>query len=243
MSKQPVQAAGLILCGLAVGLGLSLCGYFVGDAVRDFKAMDRHVEVKGLAERDVAADQASWVLTYSVSGEDFDAVHAQVDAQGARIRRFLSAHEIPPDDVELGQTVVTDQYANPYRPPNPGPRYHVNASVVVESAAVEHVDAAAGSVNELVRAGILLDPTHPTYRFTRLNEIKPEMLAEATRNAREAAERFAESAEQSVGPIRSARQGVFSIQAAISSPDAYSSASQSLDKRVRVVTTLDFQLD
>ena len=231
------------MCGLAVGLGLSLLGHFVADGVRDHKSMDRHVEVKGLAEREVVADQASWVLSYSISGDDFDAVHAQVDAQGAQIRRFLARHDIPGEDVELGQTVVTDQSTNPYQPPNPGPRYHVRASVVVESDAVQSVDAAAGAVNELVRTGILLDPTQPTYRFTRLNEIKPEMLAEATRNARQAAERFAESAEQSVGPIRSARQGVFSIQAAVSSPDAYASAAQSLDKRVRVVTTLDFQLE
>ncbi len=243
MTKQPVQAAGLLLSGLAVGLGLSVSGYFVGDAIRDFKAMDRHVEVKGLAERDVVADQASWVLSYTVSGDEFDAVHAQVDAQGAQLRRFLTEHGIPEADVRPGQTVVTDQSTNPYQPPNPGPRFYVHASVVVESAAVHEVDEAAGAVNELVRAGVLLDPTRPTYRFTKLNDIKPEMLADATRNAREAAERFAESADQRVGDIRSARQGVFSIEATVSSPDAYADASQSLDKRVRVVTSLEFQLE
>jgi len=232
-----------VLAGLAVGLGLSLTGYFVADGVRDFKAMDRHVEVKGLAERDVEADVATWVLSYSVSGDDFDTVNAQVDQQGARIRRFLGKHGLKGKQIQAGQILVTDQSTNPYAPPNPGPRFHVRASVIVESDDVHVVSKASAEVNELVRGGILLDATQPTYRFTGLNDIKPAMLAEATRNAREAAEQFAESAEQRVGPIRSARQGVFSIEAAMATPDAYSSSSESLHKRVRVVTTLDFQLE
>lgn len=231
------------MCGLAVGLGLSLLGHFVADGVRDHKSMDRHVEVKGLAERVVEADQATWVLSYSVSGEDFDAVQADVDAQGAKIRTFLRAHDLAADTLSAGQTIVTDQSTNPYRPPNPGPRFHVQASVIVSGDDVHAVAAAAEDVNELVRAGILLAPTSPTYRFTGLNTIKPAMLAEATSNAREAAEQFAESADQSVGPIREARQGAFSIQAALASPDAYADPASSLEKRVRVVTTLDYQLE
>lgn len=201
MTKQSTQAPGLVLAGLAVGLGLSLTGYFVADGVRDFKAMDRHVEVKGLAERDVEADVATWVLSYSVSGDDFDTVNAQVDQQGARIRRFLGKHGLKGKQIQAGQILVTDQSTNPYAPPNPGPRFHVRASVIVESDDVHVVSKASAEVNELVRGGILLDATQPTYRFTGLNDIKPAMLAEATRNAREAVRRERRAARGS-HPLR-----------------------------------------
>lgn len=244
MSKTYTHSPAVLVAGLSVGLGMAISGFFVAQGIRDFRAMERHVEVKGLAERTVEADQATWVLSYSLAGDDFGALQGQNEGQAAQIRAFLEQHGLGAEGVEAGQTLVTDHQANPWGNYNTAaPRYQLRASIVVESADVHAVEAAARDVNDLVRRGILLDATFPTYRFTGLNDIKPAMLAEATTNARAAATEFAESAEQTVGDIREARQGTFSISAATQTPGTYADPATSLEKRVRVVTTLDFQLD
>lgn len=231
-----------LLAGLAIGLGVSIAGYLLAHAIRDFRAADRHVSVRGLSERAVSADYATWSIHFTVIGEDFEPAQAESDAKLGEMRQFLVSHGIADADIVPEQTVVQDRRANMYDPNN-APRYLVRAGLTVRTSNVRPVKAASLDTNRLVRAGILLEPSRPVFSFTQLNSLKPDMLAEATASARIAAEQFAKDSKSRVGAIREASQGVFSIDDAYPGDPEHGQGGHSLEKKVRVVTTISFFLE
>ena len=234
-------APAVLLAGLALGLGVSAAGWEMGRAVRDYRAAERYVTVKGLSERAVKANRATWTISFNVAADQFDALQDAVDRSQHEIESFLGRQGFAPKALEVEQTVVNDRDANPYAVPNQGPRFSARGGVVVRTTDVDRVDRASRAVNDLVRQGLLLEPTRPTYAFTLLNDIKPAMLAEATKAARTAADEFARASQSSVGSIRRASQGVFSITG--EDGETEHGGPFTLAKQVRVVTTVDFFLE
>ena len=226
-------AGGLLAVGLIGG------GALIGQGVVNARVGDRQVTVRGLAERDVQADLAVLPLRFTASGEVLSEVQGRVDADLAVVRRFLTAQGYPAEAVTLGRLEVSDRRSREYAQQDGGPRFILAQTVIVRTSDVARVQATTRELNDLVRQGVVLqDFSGPSYIFTRLNDVRPAMIAEATASARSGAAQFAEDAGAPLGPIRQATQGSFEILPR----EGYGDASQSPDQRVRVVTTISYRL-
>lgn len=228
----PALFGGLVAVGL-VGAGLA-----IGGGIINAQTGNRQVTVRGLAERNVTADLAILPLRFTVAGEDLPTVQARIDGDLANVRTFLRQQGYGDDIVTVGRLEVTDTRSQSYAPSPGTPRYIVAQTVTVRTGEVARVAQTERALNDLVRQGVLLDFTAPTYVFTKLNAVRPEMIAEATASARSGAEQFAKDAGAPLGPIRQATQGSFEILAR----EDVDNESTSLDKRVRVVATVTYQL-
>jgi hypothetical protein len=240
-------------CAL-LAVGLILGGWLLGSEIKDVRLADRYVTVRGLAERNVKADLAIWPLSFREAGNDLQSTFAKSEQDRTVVLQFLAAQHIPQQDITLGQPSVTDTQANDFSSAHTPNRYIVQQSVTVRSHNVEQVAAAVQQTSSLVAKGVVLgggpqygQQNSVSYVYTELNSIKPEMITEATRNARTAAERFAQDSGSKVGTIRQASQGLFSIASADSTGEGngYGGPSQSngsILQKVRVVTTIQYYL-
>lgn len=232
-----------ILPAALIGLGLLLGGWFIGDGFYEGRATARFVTVKGLAERFVEADLAVWPLRFTATGDDLGRVQADIERSLQEVELFLNENGVPGDAVQRQRVEVTDLLAQSYRPEGAEEnRFIIAQTVIVRTGEVARVETLNRRTGELVRRGVVLtEGGGPSYLFTRLNEIKPEMLAEATENARAAAEQFAEDSGSDIAGIRRASQGLFQILARDEGPGI--AEADQVDKKVRVVSTVDYLLD
>ena len=232
----------LLAAALLLGLGVLGAGYLVGRGFEQGRSADRYVTVKGLAETFVTADLAVWPLRTTATGNELGQVQEQIDAGLATITGFLREHGIEADAIQPQRVEVTDLLAQPYRPEGAGEnRFILAQTVIVRTGQVERVADLNQQTGELIKRGVVLvDTGGPTYLFTRLNDIKPDLLAAATRNARAAAEQFAADSGSAIGEIRRASQGLFEILARDPAPNLFE--PNQLDKKVRVVSTVEYRL-
>lgn len=232
----------LALCILAAGIGYA--GMQIHDGLVAFNSQDRVVTVKGLAQEDVVADLALWPISYTETGNDLAALQETMDQKGQVVINFLKRHGITENEIELQQVTVQDLLAQSYRQGNISEsRYILTQGYMVRTDKVDKVARAAQAIGSLVRQGVVLaqNGTGPIYLFTKLNDIKPKMIAAATQNAREAAQQFANDSGEKVGGIKRAYQGVFQI---LARDETYMVAeANQMHKTVRVVSTLDFYLE
>jgi len=230
-----------ILISFVFACGVAVSGYFIKTGLVQIQSADRYVTVKGLSERDVKSDMAVWPIQFKVADNDLNVAQATLKKQTESIRTFMMNNGIKANEISVQQIIVNDAMAQQYRSDNVVTRYAIDQTIVVRTPNVDAVDKAAQNVGDLVNNGILIGyGALPQYSFTALNDIKPEMIAAATQNAREAAEQFAKDSGASVGAIRSATQGYFSIQArddVANAPD-----SSALYKKVRVVSTVEYYI-
>jgi hypothetical protein len=204
---------------------------------------DNRVTVKGLAEREVKANLAVWPLTITAAGDDLALLQVEVDEDVRLLEGFLTGIGFDEAEIGLGRLRVEDRIAlNWGETPPLGGRYLINQPIRVRSNNVDLVAQATRQLGDVTRQGVVLTGwEEPSFVFSQLNEIKPDMLEEATINAREAAQQFAEHSGAQLGRIREASQGVFEILPRDGVPGE-SEASQ-IFKRVRVVATVTYQLD
>lgn len=230
LTRRWLASAGVLAIGLVAG------GYLLGDGLTRAKQADRAVTVRGLAEREVMADLATWTLSYSSSAPDLSSAQAGADRDTASIRRYFKDLGFP--EAALQPTGVNvSSYTN-----NGVPTFTVRQRMTLRSEDIKRAQDAVKRQFELVRRGVALEEgSAMAYTFTRLNDIKPEMVAEATKDARASAEQFAKDSGTSVGSIRNATQGYFSIEARDGDGGGWG-VSDTPYKKVRVVTTVDFYL-
>ena len=246
---------GAALAGFLVAIGLVFGGWALGSQIKATRLSDRYVTVKGLVERKVKSDLVIWPLSYKEAGDDLAGLHTKSEADKNVILQFLDQQGIQSSEIELGVVRVVDTQANEYGNGTRAPhRYIVEQQITVRTNRVDQVAVAAQKTMQLLQKGIALNSTSGpgpglTYVFTGLNSIKPDMITEATRNARAAADRFASDSGSRVGSIRQANQGVFSILPADEvgdageGPENLFAANSSLTKTVRVVTTVEYYLE
>lgn len=225
--------------GGLLALGFIGGGALIGQGVVNARVGDRSVTVRGLAERNVKADLAVLPLRFTASGDVLADVQGQIDTNLTAVRAFLTTQGYPASAVSLGRLEVADRRSREYGTQDGGPRFILAQTVIVRTNDVDRVQATTRALNDLVRQGVVLqDFSGPTYVFTKLNDVRPAMIAEATAAARTGAERFAQDSGAPLGPIRQATQGSFEILAR----DEIGDESQSPDKKVRVVTTISYRL-
>ena len=227
-------------------LGLTTSGYALGDGLRRYKlAEHRTVTVRGVSERNVTADLATWSIGFSHQGAELGPVQQSVDRRARSVRAFFQRagfrpQEITDVDVSLSRQQPTNRYGEPA-----GPQVlTVSRSIQLRTNDVMKVRAAYTRQAELLRDGIELSGSNVSYTFTKLNDLKPEMIAEANKNARRSAEQFARDSGVSVGKMKTASQGYFSVGArdGENCDDCGSSGGSSPFQKVRVVTTIDYDL-
>ena len=230
-------AAALVAVGTAAG------GYFIGDGFRNARRADRAVTVRGLAERDVVADIATWNIAYTAAGHQLESVQGKIDRDSETIRAFLKGYGFPDDEMTTTGVSVNQYFDNgPHVAPERRNNITIRQTMQLRTQNVEAAQKAHAAMSELVRRGVLLEGqgTPVIYSFTRLNSIKPEMIAAATKDARAGAEQFAKDSDSRVGGIKSASQGYFSI---LPRDGETMHENSSPYQKVRVVTTIDFYLE
>ena len=213
----------------------------ISQSIVEFKAMDRTVTAKGLSEKEVKADKATWPLKFKELGNDPAELYGRIEKDNSIILEFLKNNGLTDEEISVAPPTLVDQQANmSYSNETVRYRYKANCVVTVVSRNVDLVRKLVNKQPELMRQGVTIvgneydDESVVSYEFTGLNDIKPEMIAEATKNARKTAERFAEDSESKLGKIRTADQGQFSIESRDKNTPWL--------KNVRVVTTVVYCL-
>lgn len=230
---------GPLALGLCIGAGLVLLGIVLGNSALRVKKLDRVVTVKGLAEREVKADVALWPVTFTDANNDLGQLYNSLDTKTKQVVAFLLEHGFGREEITVSSPSITDKLAQQYGgQQNVALRFTASQAVTVYTEKVDAVRSAHTAVSELGKDGIVLKgddfQSRTQYIFTKLNDIKPAMIEEATRNAREVAEKFAHDSNSTVGKIKRASQGQFSI----------SDRDQNNPhiKKVRVVSTVEYYL-
>jgi len=249
--KKALVAAAIL--GFLVAVGLAVSGYFVSNTLFKARFASNTVTVKGFAERDVKSDLALWQIGYSLTGDNVAGLYSQSNGDEKAVVAFLLQNGIKKSDIRPGDLTLTDHLANQFGPVKvaEGQRYTLANTITVRTKDVAVVDATTHALGDLIKQGIVVTTNTVDFQFTRLNDIKAPMLREATQNARDAAQQFANDSGVRVGAIQSATQEPFSIQsrdsAAALNPDTstvdYSPQTSTIDKKARVVVTLTYYLD
>jgi hypothetical protein len=233
------------ILGITVGVGIAYSGHALSHAIAQFRASDRAVTVKGLSEKEVKSDVAIWTIQFKNAGNDLTETYAQNEADKAKIIEFLKGQGFKESEINLGGIQVNDLYARDYdtgSDTKPTYRYILKNSITLKTDKVDAIQKAIESSSALVKSGVLIeDINYVRYFFTKLNQLRPQMLAEATRSAHELAEQFAKDSGSRVGGIKAANQGIFKIMARDGGEDM-GEDTMNLYKKVRVVSTIDYYL-
>lgn len=237
MMNQPRQH--FFFLGIFIFLGLAAVGYLMSQAIIQYKQMDRSVTVKGLSEKELMADVVIWPIGYSIADNDLATLYETIETNNQLIGDFLTSKSIPNSAISFAPPSITDKSAQDYGNANNSTfRFVGSQTVTVYSEQIELVRQAMTQLSELGKQGIVIKGNNyenrTEYLFTGLNEIKPEMIEQATQNAREVALKFAADSSSRLGKIKQARQGQFSI----------SDRDQNNPhiKKVRVVSTIEYYL-
>lgn len=224
-----------IFAGALIALGLCLGGMFIYLGISKFSSKDRAVTVKGLSTREVECDYVVWPLSYGWKGQDLPSLYQQLENVTGRVKKHLLDLGFEESDIRQGTISVNDNWAY-YSDHRPDYHYTLRTSLIVSTDKVQLVVKSQGKESELLKEGIIVEGSEWSldYQYNGLSELKPLMIEEATRNARAVAQKFADDAQCSLGSIRRASQGQFSIE-----DDQY----QPWIKHVRVVTTVDYFLE
>lgn len=220
-----------------IAIGLAVLGLFIFLGFRDFSNKDRQVIVRGLAEKQVMANKVTWPLVIKTLGNELQSVYWQLNATNETVLQFLKDNGITESEISVGPPSVFDKLAQSYRS-DAAYRYTVTQVITVTSSQVEKVNELINRQVELLKLGVALSTDYEyrtIYEYTLLNDVKPDMIAEATQAAREAAQKFADDSQSSLGSIKSASQGQFSIE----NRDPFTPWI----KNIRVVTTVAYSLE
>lgn len=225
---------------IVMSIAIIVLGAMLPVAVKDFRAFDRTVTVKGLCEREVEADKVIWPINYRVASNDLSDLTAKMESNRRTIVQFLKDGGIDESEITFSAPKISDKYSQEYvGTDNRRFRYISQNVITVSTEKVSKVQPLTTRVQELLKAGVIVSSENYwddniQYLFEGLNEIKPDMIHEATANARVAAEQFATDSDSKIGKIKTASQGTFSIE------DRDATTPQI--KRVRVVTSLTYYL-
>jgi len=238
MLENEQNKSSVVILGFFIFLGLSVLGYLLAAAAVEVKEYERTVTAKGLSEREYPADIVIWPIKFTVANNDLATLYNSVDASNLKIKQFLQKSGINEKEISFSAPVITDKSAQQYGNAKAEFRYSAVQSVTVYSENVRQVRELMSTLSELGKSGIVFTgnnyQSRTEYIFTRLNAVKPEMIEEATKQARQVAQKFAADSQSKLGKIRKAKQGQFSISAR--------DQNNPHIKKIRVVSTVEYYL-
>jgi hypothetical protein len=239
-----------LVVGVCLLVGLALGGYFIGKGSARFRSETRTVTVKGLVEKEVKADQAIWALHFRRASADVKDAHTRIGADREAAVAWLLAQGFKAEEIGRQPTRTIDKLAREYGESQNAERfrYVVTGAVLVTTTNVDLVAKAVGATESLIEAGVVLDGeqggmANPRYTVTSFGALRPQLLAEATQNARSTAQQFAADSGAEVGRIRTANQGSIQIFGSDGNDEsAPYSPTSTPRKKIRVVSTFEFEL-
>lgn len=236
MDNKPLSAA--FVLGMFVCIGLALLGYFIAGGMVKLKALERAITVKGLSEREVPANIAIWPIKFSEANNDLNQVFSTLQKKNAIIVDFLKKHGFQDKEISISAPAILDRQSQQDGAEREKFRYSGESTITIYSENVDLVRNSMQTLVELGKQGIAISgedyQSRTVFIFSKLNDLKPGMIEEATKNARTIAEKFAQDSKSQLGKIKSASQGQFSIE------DRDSSTPNI--KQVRVVSTVEYYL-
>lgn len=234
-----------VLASFILALGLTAAGFFPGYYYYQAKNNNNTVSVKGLAEMNVKADLAIWKLKFVTTGNELIPAQQQISTQAEQINAFLQQRGFTPKEINIERIETNDLMASPYRNNDANSsRFILSQTITVKSTNVTLVEKTLPKTDSLIAKGIIFDTSYSdpvSYIFTKLNDVKPQMLEQATINAKKAAAEFAKSSGSRVGKIHRANQGVFSILPREQTANSFE--AQQIEKTIRVVSTIEYWLE
>lgn len=245
-----MKKSDILMLSLSLIIAFGLGGFLIGKSIENFRNEDRTILVKGFAEREVKADLAVWNISCQAASNDLMEGAKRIEQDQKKIVDFLISKGIGRDEIINREIRVNDRLANEYGGNDiVNFRYVIVKVLQVRSSNVDKVQEVSRLTDELVRAGVVISQNDYSnnlqYYFTKLNEIKPEMLTEATQNAREAAVTFATESRVKLGKLKRASQGLFTIvdrDQSLSGGDAYAGSNADIMKKVRVVISVEYSI-
>lgn len=234
-----------IIAGGLIGLGVASGGFLAGESLIKSRLGFRTVTVKGLSEREVKADLGFWPIRFVVTGPTLEAARAALETSETSVKAFLTAKGFAGADFSVQNIQVEDRMAgyNAQQTPE-DTRFVLTEDLLVKSSDVDKLAGSARAVGDLLKSGVVFSADSynagPSFVFTKIADLKGEMLTEATKRAREAAEKFAAESGANVGDIQSANQGIIEVNPAVEIPN--DRPEKQIDKKVRVVTTITYFL-
>lgn len=220
---------------IILAIGLVVMGWCIKCGIDNFANKDRHVTVKGLAEREVPADQVTWSISTTEMGNDLPQLYQRISEQAEKIKAFLVQNGLEENEITINPPTVNDLEANTWSENRKNYRYTASTTVTVYTKKVEKVNEVIYKQGDLLEQGVAINSGYPNYEFASFQELKPEMMAEAIKNAQKTAEQFAEASEADLGGIQTAGQGQFEIDDR--------DQNTPYIKKIRVVTTVTYALD
>ncbi|MDE7088674.1 MAG: SIMPL domain-containing protein, partial [Prevotella sp.] len=194
---------------IIIAVGIMVMGWCIKAGIDNFTNKDRKVTVKGLAEREVPADKVTWSIGTKETGNDLPTLYERINAQAEKIKAFLKQNGLDDSEITVNPPSVSDLEAREWGDNQKNFRYIVNTTITVSTGKVEEVNRAIFKQAELLKQGVALDSSYPDYQYATFQQMKPEMTAEAIKNAQATAEQFAEASESKLGKIQTAGQGQF----------------------------------
>ena len=219
---------------IILAVGMMVLGWFVKGGIDNFANKDRKVTVKGLAEREVPADKVTWSISTKETGNDLPTLYDRINVQTEKIKQFLVQNGLVEDEITVNAPTVTDLEAREWGDNQKPFRYIVTATITVATGKVEQVNKAIYRQGELLKQGVAIEGSYPKYDYASFQQMKPEMMEEAIKNAQKTAEQFAEASDSKLGKIQTAGQGQFEI-------DDRDEHTPHI-KKLRVVTTVTYSL-
>lgn len=226
---------------LIIALGIAVLGLCIYSSTRAYINANHHVTVRGLSQRTVKSDDAYYTIYCSLDGDNAQQLYQTLTAENQAITAYLREKGFSDDDITITSPSTNDNTGNYNYKPGITKHYTISNNVTLHTNDVDAIEQLTKTEGELIQRGLFVT-TSATYHFTRLNDIKPEMIEEATKNARAAAEKFAQDSGSKIGKIQSATQGQFAIFTNSAESDySFDDASYKM-KNVRVVTTVVYEL-
>jgi hypothetical protein len=239
MSETAIKPLIIVMVATIFSLGTALSGFFIGRSIEKFKTSDRAIVVKGFSEREVKSDTGVLMLTFKNPGNDLVEIQKKNDQDIKTVMAFLKTKALKDEEITLDGTVLFDRQTREYggESEKSEHRYIVTTHIKVTTTQVDVLKDISNQTAELIKQQVNIS-FNPRYYFTSFNNLRTEMIAEATQSARQAALQFAKDSGSRVGEIRNAVQGAFSI----TSPNEEYNEVGSIYKKIRVVTTVTFNL-
>ena len=218
-----------------LAIGIVLLGWYIKSGIDDFSNKDRKVTVKGLAEREVKADKVTWSISTNEMGNDLPTLYENINTKTNKIKAFLKQNGIEDGEVTVNPPTVNDLESNQWSENRKNFRYIINTTLTVSTQKVDLVNKAIFKQAELLKQGVAIEGSNPHYEYVSFQQMKPEMMEEAIKNAQKTAEQFAKASESELGKIQTAGQGQFEIDDR--------DMNTPYIKKLRVVTTVTYALD
>ena len=223
-----------LIAAALIAVGIICLGWFLKAGIDDFANKDRKVTVKGLAEREVPADKVTWSISTKVTGNDLPMLYESINLQTTKIKQFLKRNGLDEKEITVNPPSISDLEAREWGDNNKNFRYIVSTTITVATKKVEEVKRAIFEQAELLKQGVAIENSNAEYEYASFQQMKPEMMAEAIKNAQKTAEQFAEASNARLGEIQTAGQGQFEIDDR--------DQNTPYIKKLRVVTTITYSL-